>query len=177
VSASPFGGHYINRLDNGQTGFADVAFSNLREGLWSGGADLTWRLQAGLALSVGYDFTETDRDSARREFQIVAPSSLPSEIAMLRPDFLLSPDVIDFYDIGLVETTESDPAFSARLRTHAAYMQLRLSTPAAILTGADDEGEIGVMHALQQPQRESNLRVRLDEYLRFGLHAGIFYMT
>ena len=28
-----------------------------------------------------------------------------------------------------------------------------------------------------QPQRETNLRIRLDEYLRFGLEAGIFYVT
>lgn len=69
------------------------------------------------------------------------------------------------------------PQFNALRYADAAYMQLRLTTPAALLTGADDEGEIGVMHALQQPQRESNLRVRLDEYLRFGLHAGIFYVT
>jgi hypothetical protein len=36
---------------------------------------------------------------------------------------------------------------------------------------------MGVMHALFQPQRETNLRIRLDEYLRFGLHAGLFYVT
>jgi hypothetical protein len=46
-----------------------------------------------------------------------------------------------------------------------------------IREGADDGGEMGVMHALFQPQRESNLRIRLDEYLRFGLHAGLFYVT
>ena len=28
-----------------------------------------------------------------------------------------------------------------------------------------------------QPQRETNLRLRLDEYLRFGLEAGFFYAT
>ena len=28
-----------------------------------------------------------------------------------------------------------------------------------------------------QPQREANLRARLDEYLRFGLEAGIFYAS
>jgi len=28
-----------------------------------------------------------------------------------------------------------------------------------------------------QPQREANLRTALDEYLRFGLAAGIFYVT
>ena len=43
--------------------------------------------------------------------------------------------------------------------------------------GADDEGEMGVMHALFQPQRETNLRIRLEEYLRFGLRAGLIYET
>jgi hypothetical protein len=34
---------------------------------------------------------------------------------------------------------------------------------------------MGAFHHLFQPQRETNLRVRLDEYLRAGLQAGIFY--
>ena len=50
-----------------------------------------------------------------------------------------------------------------------------LSCPAQIRAGADDEAEMGAFHNLFQPQRETNLRVRLDEYLRFGLEAGIFY--
>jgi hypothetical protein len=36
---------------------------------------------------------------------------------------------------------------------------------------------MGAFHALYQPQRESNLRIRLDEYLRFGLEAGLFFET
>ena len=36
---------------------------------------------------------------------------------------------------------------------------------------------MGVTRQLHQPQRESNLRVRLDEYLRFGLEAGWFFAT
>ena len=36
---------------------------------------------------------------------------------------------------------------------------------------------MGAFHDLYQPQRETNLRVALDEYLRFGLEAGIFYVT
>ncbi len=56
-------------------------------------------------------------------------------------------------------------------------MQLRRSTHAAIRTGASDESEMGVTHELYQPQRETNLRLRLDEYLRFGLEAGFFYAT
>jgi len=34
---------------------------------------------------------------------------------------------------------------------------------------------MGAFHQLFQPQRETNLRIRLDEYLRVGLEAGIFY--
>ena len=124
-AASPFGGYFINRLDNGQSGFARVAFSDLSEDLVSAGADLSWEMRQGLVLSGGLDFTETTRDSERREFQIVAPSSFPSAVALFRPDYLLGTAVIDFYDIGLIETTESDPAFAASLRTEAAYGQLQ----------------------------------------------------
>ena len=47
----------------------------------------------------------------------------------------------------------------------------------AIRAGADNDSEIGVLNALFQPQREANLRLRLDEYLRFGLHAGLFFAS
>jgi len=57
------------------------------------------------------------------------------------------------------------------------YMQLRRSTHRAIRTGASDESELGAGHELYQPQRETNLRIRLDEYLRYGLEAGFFYAT
>ena len=69
------------------------------------------------------------------------------------------------------------PSFSTLRYGLASYGQLRLSCPAQIRAGADDEAEMGVFHDLYQPQRETNLRVRLDEYLRFGLEAGIFYST
>ena len=67
------------------------------------------------------------------------------------------------------------PSFSTLRYGLASYGQLRLSCPAQIRAGADDEAEMGAFHNLFQPQRETNLRVRLDEYLRFGLEAGIFY--
>ena len=69
------------------------------------------------------------------------------------------------------------PSFNASIYGVPSYGQLRSSCPAQIRTGADDEAEMGAFHKLYQPQRETNLRVRLDEYLRFGLEAGIFYMT
>lgn len=125
VESSPYGQYYVNRLDNGQTGFASAAFSDLDETLKSAGMDLTLEFTPGFKGTVGYDFTDTQRDSERREFQIVAPSSFPSGVGMLRPDYLLGPAVIDNYGIGLIETTETDPAFAAELRTHAGYLQFQ----------------------------------------------------
>ena len=69
------------------------------------------------------------------------------------------------------------PHFTSLRHADPGYAQLRNATDEAIREGADDEGEIGVMHSLHQPQREANLRIRLDEYLRFGLHAGLFHVT
>jgi hypothetical protein len=69
------------------------------------------------------------------------------------------------------------PHFTSLRYGDPGYAQLRHATDACIRAGADDEGEMGVLHALFQPQRETNLRIRLDEYLRFGLHAGVFYAT
>ncbi|UUZ68696.1 hypothetical protein LP416_01770 [Polaromonas sp. P2-4] len=69
------------------------------------------------------------------------------------------------------------PHFTSLRYGDPGYGQLRRATDKAIREGADDGGEMGVLHDLFQPQRETNLRLRLDEYLRFGLHAGIFYPT
>jgi hypothetical protein len=69
------------------------------------------------------------------------------------------------------------PHFTSLRYGDPGYAQLRPATDKAIRQGASDEGEMGVLHALFQPQRETNLRIRLDEYLRFGLHAGVFYAS
>lgn len=58
-----------------------------------------------------------------------------------------------------------------------AYGQLRLSCPQGIRTGAQDGSEMGALCHVKQPQREANLRLRLDEYLPFGLDAGPVYLT
>lgn len=57
------------------------------------------------------------------------------------------------------------------------YCQLSQRTASEVRQGADDEAEMGAFHDLFQPQRETNLLVRLKEYLRFGLEAGIFYAS
>ncbi len=72
---------------------------------------------------------------------------------------------------------QTRPHFTSLRYGDAGYCQLREVTPASIRGGAHDESEMGVLHDLYQPQRETNLRIRLDEYLRFGLEAGIFYAS
>ena len=69
------------------------------------------------------------------------------------------------------------PAFTATRYGLPGLAQLRLSAPLHIRSGSSNEAEMGVFHNLYQPQRESNLRVRLEEYLRCNLEAGIFYVT
>jgi hypothetical protein len=71
----------------------------------------------------------------------------------------------------------AQPHFTSRRYGQPGYGQLRRITSKSIREGASDGNEMGVTHALAQAQRETNLRIRLEEYLRFGLHAGIFFAT
>jgi hypothetical protein len=57
------------------------------------------------------------------------------------------------------------------------YLKLLASTDDAIRRGADDGGEMGAFHFVLAPVRETDLRVRLQEYLPVGLEFGIFYET
>ncbi|MCR2833086.1 TonB-dependent receptor domain-containing protein [Parerythrobacter lacustris] len=118
----PLGDTFINVLDR-QTGSASVAFSELKEELWYGGIDLSYPVTDWLRLTTGYAYTDTDRYSERRQFLINANSDFPDGVGALRPDLLLGDAVIDFYDIGLIESTESDPAFQAGLTIHGAYLK------------------------------------------------------
>jgi hypothetical protein len=69
------------------------------------------------------------------------------------------------------------PQFTSTLYGNPAYAQLAEVCAFEIRSGADDGSEMGVFGLLQQPQREANLRIALEEYLRFGLEAGIYYVT
>jgi hypothetical protein len=69
------------------------------------------------------------------------------------------------------------PQFTAIRYGAPAYAQLALTCSAEIKRGADDESEMGAFHNLFQPQREANLRARLDEYTPAGMDAGIIFVT
>jgi hypothetical protein len=67
------------------------------------------------------------------------------------------------------------PLFNSLEYGKADYCQLSSHCAIEIKQGADNEAEMGAFCNLYQPQREANLRTRLNEYMRFGLEAGIFY--
>lgn len=119
-----------------------------------------------LRLASNCIFTKAVRVSRRQEgcmrFSFVPEDSITPRRHRCQPD---------------AEHPQVQPEFTSTRFADPGYGQLRLSTSRAIREGAADGGEMGVMHALFQPQRETNLRIRLDEYLRFGLHAGLFYVT
>ena len=118
-----YGNLWVNNLDGNQ-GDASVAFSDLNEDLWYGGIDGSLLLTDRLTATAGYAYTDTYRKSARREFVIRAPAGPDTQIVgLLRPDLLVSPALIDFYNYSLIETTESDPAFAAGLTIHAGYLK------------------------------------------------------
>ena len=121
----PYGNLFINRLNNGQQGSAAASYSYLNEDLWAGGLDLSLKITPEIGLMVGYAYSDTERRTERRDFLFTAPTTFPSSAALFRPDFLLQPDVIDFYGINLIDTNEANPVFESKLLSHAGYGQVQ----------------------------------------------------
>ena len=94
--------------------------------------------------------------------------SLPSTPALLDATIKAAQDS---------EALRVKPQFTSMQYGDPGYGQLSQRCAVEIRAGADNESEIGAFNELYEPQRETDLRVRLDEYLRFGLEAGIFYAT
>ena len=69
------------------------------------------------------------------------------------------------------------PTFTSITHGDPGYGQLARVTPREIVQGAEDEGEMGAFHFLAQPRRLADLEARLDEYMRLGLEAGVFFVT
>jgi hypothetical protein len=108
-------------------------------------------------------------EAARRQTGCVRFSYLPLESKAPRR-FRCQPE-------DVTEAVRVQPQFTSRRYGDPGYAQLSGRCAVEIRQGADDEAEMGAFHDLFQPQRETNLRVRLDEYLRFGLEAGIIYVS
>jgi hypothetical protein len=74
-----------------------------------------------------------------------------------------------------LEARRVRPQFNSQRYGSPTYCQLAETCAAEITEGAEDEAEMGVFHDLYQPQRNANLRARLDQFTPAGLEAGIIY--
>jgi hypothetical protein len=78
-----------------------------------------------------------------------------------------------------------DPADAGRIVPHftsleygePGYGQLAVGGPPEIASMGENEGEMGAFRFLAQPDRLTNIRTSLEEYLRLGLEAGVFLVT
>jgi len=128
----------------------------------------------------------------RRQEGCVRFSYIPEESKTPRrfrcqPDLEISRQVSEAKEQGDISQTEEDikkailewlvPAFTSTEYGHHAYAQLSRSCPLLIRTGAEDGSEMGVFSFLKQPQRLASLRTCIDQYLRFGLEAGLIFVT
>ena len=132
VAADPFGSLFVNHL-NGNSGDARVTFSDLNEDLWSGGIDVSYRLNPDFTATIGGLYSDTDRISSRRAFTFRASSTFPDQASVFRPDLLLSPGLIlgttdstgaTYGGVDLIETDTGSPKFEATLRNYAGYAKL-----------------------------------------------------
>lgn len=107
-------------------------------------------------------------------FSYVAPgSSLPRRYRC-QPDLALKDAPAGEADRIRAEIV---PSFLSEQPEHYGYGLLAALCPREIREGADDGSAMGAYGFLMQPQRRANVAVALDEYLRFGLEAGLIEAT
>jgi hypothetical protein len=67
------------------------------------------------------------------------------------------------------------PLFRSPRYGDPGYLKLLAATDDVIRRGADDAGEMGAFHFVLAPQRETDLKTRLQEYIPVGLEYGLIY--
>jgi hypothetical protein len=104
-----------------------------------------------------------------------------------QPD-LVSKPILEAFERGKITEAEKErrlaierqrvqPQFTDRRYGRPGYGQLADICAIEIKRGADDESVMGAFHDLYNPQREANLRARLDEYTPAGVQTGIIFET
>jgi hypothetical protein len=134
-----------------------------------------------LTLASDSIFAEGRVHAQRRQAGCMRFCSLSLEGAHTPRRFRCQPDLVRAAapdpETADVETLRVTPWFTTSRYGQPGYLQLGTGCAPEIREGADDGAEMGAFHLLLQPFRETNLRVRLDEYLPFGLEPGIVHVT
>jgi hypothetical protein len=118
-------------------------------------------------------------------YSYAPPSSLTPKRFRCQPDLASQAAVTAAEDAGEavagadLATTRAlvRPLFTSTTYGHPAYCQLARAVGHELSRGAEDGSEMGVFSSLKQAHRESNLESALEQYLRFGLDAGLIFVT
>ncbi|MFQ4147461.1 hypothetical protein AAGW05_02005 [Arthrobacter sp. LAPM80] len=114
----------------------------------------------------------TRRQIGCLRFSYVAPASKTPQRFNCQPDLVRAAAVdgatADSQDLRV------RPALASQRYGTPLYGSLASDCAAEILRGASDESWMGAFHDLFEPQREANLRARLDEFTVAGFSTGIF---
>jgi hypothetical protein len=110
-------------------------------------------------------------------FSYVTGDSVTPRQYRCQPDGVTRPLLPAHPAEAAAEAIRVTPGFTSATFGDPAYAQLLRSCAPEIRGGADDGAEMGVWNLLKQPQREANLRQSIDEYLRFGLEAGVIFVN
>ncbi len=105
----------------------NIIFSDLTDDTVSGAIDIIYNVPFSgpreAALSIGYEYSDNDREYNLFAFRFAGGNSLPLDVQMARPDFLFSPDNIDPARFVLIETSTSSDSYAGALRIHGGYGQ------------------------------------------------------
>ena len=115
------------------------------------------------------------RQSGCVRFSYITPGSRMPRRYRCQPDLVLE-GVTDAATKQIAKNRVR-PSYTSVHYGDPGYAQLGLECACEIKTGSENAAEMGAFNLLLQPQREANLRIRLDEYLPFGLEPGLIYLT
>jgi hypothetical protein len=109
-------------------------------------------------------------------FSYVEPGSVTPQRYRCQPDLALGVEGLTPAQQARIEA-RLKPSFTSIHYHDPGYAQLGFHCPIEIKQGAEDGSEMGVWSWLRNPQRKGNLRIRLAEYLPFGLDPALIYVT
>ncbi len=135
-------------------------------------------------LDGGLVVVERQRGCLRYSYVSQRPSNRTPRRFRCQPDLALTAraEALGLPSASALSATERarviarvQPSYTSSNAEDAGFAQLRRATPLELREGAEDGAEMGVFRHLQQPSRASNLTASLQDYLRLGLEAGVFF--
>jgi hypothetical protein len=112
-------------------------------------------------------------------FSYIPPHSHTPRREHCQPQRTVHPHSKEQLPEGQNQPTEDEPVypiFSSTRYGDPAYAQLDMRCSSHIRRGASNGSEMGAFNGLRQAQRQDNISQILNEYLPFGLEAGVFYV-